>query len=191
MQQVTTATGNRTFRNPQIKDVATFLITAAESGGRQTLVEVELAPKGGNGMHLHRSYDEHFEVLEGELGLQVGNRKLILKPGETATAFRGQPHRFFNPSESATVRFRVALEPGSAGFENAIKIAYGMAEDGSSNGFSLLSISALSVILFQSDSAMCDPIGRTLLQPLMRWIYRRAQRKGIEAQLLEKYGRTF
>jgi quercetin dioxygenase-like cupin family protein len=49
--------------------------TAHESGGEVTLVEVELAPGGGNGLHYHRSYTERFSPIVGELGVQIGKER--------------------------------------------------------------------------------------------------------------------
>ena len=61
----------RTIVNPIIKDTATFLQTAEESGGKITEAEITLMPKGGNPLHYHKTYSETFTVLEGELGLKL------------------------------------------------------------------------------------------------------------------------
>ncbi|HGJ64685.1 TPA: hypothetical protein ENS27_04765, partial [bacterium] len=62
---------NRTIYNPLQKDAVTFLKTSSETNGTYTLVEVELADKGGVGLHYHKTYAETFTCLEGEVQIQV------------------------------------------------------------------------------------------------------------------------
>src|SRR4051794_848397 len=54
-----TTASSRRFYNPVQKDYATFLETSEESGGARTLIQVELAPRGGNALHRHLTYAEH------------------------------------------------------------------------------------------------------------------------------------
>ena len=62
----------RRIYNPVQKDYVTFIKTSAETNGEFTLVEVELAPQGGVGIHYHKTYSERFDCLEGELKVQAG-----------------------------------------------------------------------------------------------------------------------
>ena len=79
--------------------------------------------------HYHKTYAEHFEVLEGVLEVMVGGGTRALRPGEKAVAPKNTLHDFRNPTgEPAT--FLVELRPGSAGFEKALKAGYGLAADG-------------------------------------------------------------
>jgi mannose-6-phosphate isomerase-like protein (cupin superfamily) len=78
-----TSVGRR-YYHPGQKDYATFLETSEETGGERTLIEIELAPGGGNTPHYHKTYDEHFEVLEGALEVQLGKASRILRPGAKA-----------------------------------------------------------------------------------------------------------
>jgi mannose-6-phosphate isomerase-like protein (cupin superfamily) len=66
-------------------------------------VEVTYGP-GGNPppRHLHPAQDEHFEVLEGTLGVKVGGRELRLGPGETLDVPRGTAHQMWNAGEGDT-----------------------------------------------------------------------------------------
>jgi hypothetical protein len=73
--------GPRTIENPLIKDKATFLETTADTNGASTLIQVELAPSGGNGLHYHKTFDETFTVLEGSLGVQIGKKISYLSKG--------------------------------------------------------------------------------------------------------------
>lgn len=175
----------RTIHNPRIKDTVTFVRTSAETGGELTELEIELASGGGNPLHVHRSYAEHFAVLEGTLSVQVGRAKHTLAPGETATVQPGVPHRFFNPTDHPA-RFRVQLRPGHTGFEQAIRILYGLARDGRTNARGVPgNPSHIALIGELSDMSLAGPLG--LLGPLWRLLARRARAKGIERDLLETY----
>lgn len=51
--------------------------------------------------HYHPKQDERFEVLEGELTVEVGQEPArVLRQGETLDVPRGAPHRMWNASES-------------------------------------------------------------------------------------------
>ena len=78
----TLRSGKRRYYHPGQKDYATFLQTSEETGGERTLIEIELAPGGGNQPHYHLTYDEHFEVPEGALEVQLGKASRTLRPGE-------------------------------------------------------------------------------------------------------------
>ncbi len=118
--------------SPVQKDRATFLTTSRASGGEVTLIEIELAPGGGNALHYHTAFTEHFSVQSGRLGVRIGEETRMLAPGESALVPLREPHQFFNRTPDAVV-FHVELRPGSAGFESAIRIAYGLAADGRTN----------------------------------------------------------
>jgi mannose-6-phosphate isomerase-like protein (cupin superfamily) len=86
------ATGRRRYYHPEQKDYATFLETNEETGGERTLVEV--AP-GGTPPHYHKTYEEHFEVLRGELEVHVGG-ETRRREGDRSTLHAAQlpqPHR--------------------------------------------------------------------------------------------------
>jgi len=60
---------------------------------------VELAPKGGVGLHYHKTYSEKFDCLDGELKVQAGKIIHTLLPGQSVTALPNINHRFFNTSD--------------------------------------------------------------------------------------------
>jgi mannose-6-phosphate isomerase-like protein (cupin superfamily) len=173
------------IHNPIIKDTVTFIETCAESGGERTVLEIALAPGGGNPLHVHRSYDERFDVLDGRLGVQVRSDRRFLKPGDHAAVPRGTPHRFFSGDDEPCT-FRVTLTPGHTGFEQSLCIDYGLAADGLTTQKSIpKSISHLAVTAVLSDTGLPGP-GR-LLNPLFRLLARRARARGIEDELLGRY----
>lgn len=122
----------RRIYNPVQKDYATFLKTAVETAGELSLLEVELAPHGGNNLHFHPYFSEGFEVLEGELNVQMEKEICVLQVGEKAVVPPNTNHRFFSTSDQPT-RFLVEIRPGHTGFENGLRIIYGLAEDGQLN----------------------------------------------------------
>jgi quercetin dioxygenase-like cupin family protein len=175
----------RRIHHPIQRDAATFLETSAESGGVRTLIEVELAPGGGNEPHRHVAFAERFTVVDGTLNVRVGDRDLDLEAGETAAAPIGALHRFANRTD-APVTFRVELLPGHRGFEQALQIAYGLAEDGlvRANGIPRR-LAHLALLVELGDTRPSGPL--QLLQPIFGLIARRARRKGVERELVESY----
>jgi mannose-6-phosphate isomerase-like protein (cupin superfamily) len=177
----------RRYYHPLQKDYATFLETSEESGGEHTLIEIEVAPGGGNEPHYDKTYEEHFEVIEGSLEVLVGRKTRVLRPGERAVAGRNVLHRFRNPTGSPT-RFLVELRPGHAGFEKAIKAGYGLAADGLTGPTGVpKNIYHLAVLLGWSE--MRVPGIFTIAEPLFRLLAIRARRKGIDADLEARYCR--
>jgi mannose-6-phosphate isomerase-like protein (cupin superfamily) len=183
----TPASEDRRYYNPIQKDWATFLRTSEETGGEYTLIEVEVAAGGGNTPHYHRTYDEHFEVLEGALEVMVGKETRTLRPGEKAVAKKNTLHRFRNTTGERT-KFLVGLRPGHTGFEKAIKAAYGLASDGRVRADGTpRNPYHLALLLEWSDIRL--PGLLTVAEPVLRFLARRARRKGIDRELEAKYGR--
>lgn len=175
----------RRHYHPIQRDYVTFLETSAETGGARTLIEVELAPGGGNPPHYHLAYDEHFEVVRGTLGVVVEGRALTLGPGDTATAPLNTRHNFHNPTAEPTV-FLVTLTPGSTGFERSLQIGYGLARDGLASARGIpRDLAHLALLLEMGDMRM--PGALALLGPLLRFLARRARRRGLDRQLVARY----
>jgi quercetin dioxygenase-like cupin family protein len=177
----------RRYYHPLQKDYTTFLKTSEETGGEHSLIEVEVAPGGGNTPHYHKTYAEHFEVLEGVLEVTVGGETRALHPGEKAVAPKNTLHNFRNPtSEPAT--FLVELRPGSAGFEKALKAGYGLAADGLTRADGTpKNLYYLAVLLDWSDIRL--PGIFTVSEPLFRFLTKRARRKGVDRELEARYYR--
>ena len=89
-------------------------------GGEQTqdnfaLVEHPIGPRAlAAPMHTHRYEDEYTYVLEGEVGVQVGEEVLVARPGDLVFKPRGVPHAFWNPSDEPARALEI-ISP--AGFE--------------------------------------------------------------------------
>ncbi len=55
------------------------------------------------GLHLHRSDDEAWFVLEGRLGFRVGIEEREVAAGESLLVARGTPHSYWNPASEPPV----------------------------------------------------------------------------------------
>ncbi len=64
------------------------------TAGTQSLIEI-LAPAGwATPWHIHHTHDEYFYILEGEVAAQVGDTRVLLRPGDYAFGPRGVPHGY-------------------------------------------------------------------------------------------------
>jgi quercetin dioxygenase-like cupin family protein len=182
-----TTTGKRRIYNPIQRDHATFLETSDESGGRRTLVEIEVAPGGGTPPHYHLTYAEHFEVLEGSLEVTVGEETRTLTGGEKAIVPANTLHNFRNATDGPAT-FLVEFRPGHGGFEKALMVAYGLAADGLANPGGMPKNLYHTALLFEWGEGRMPGLF-TLIGPLMRLLARRARRKGIDRELEARYCR--
>lgn len=178
---------SRRIYNPVQKDYVTFVKTAAETNGEYTLVDVELSPRGGVGLHFHKTYSEKFDCLEGELKVQAGKTIHTLAPGQSVTALPMVNHRFFNTSNHVC-KFRVELRPASAGFEKSLQVGYGLARDGETNNKGFPNDRLALAWLFEiSESNL--PGWMSVFEFILRWQAKKAKAKGLDKQLTEKYVR--
>ena len=110
---------------------------------------------------------------------------MILKPGESFTVQPMQLHAFFNPTDKE-IQFNIKIEPGHEGFENTLRILYGLASDGLTNKKSIpKSLVHTAVLVNMSD--MNGPGFLTWIAPILKWISDRAKANGVEQQLIAKY----
>ncbi len=95
--------------------MATFKLVTADSGGSHTVIETTV-PAGfaGPPAHLHRSMDEEFYVLDGELTVRVGDQAVTAARGAYAYVPRGDVHTFANCGDRPAT-FLDIVHP--AGFE--------------------------------------------------------------------------
>ncbi len=79
----------------------TVLVSADETDGRISVVEVSAVKGQMPPLHVHRTDDEVFHVIEGELTLYVGDEVVRVGAGETAFAPRDVPHTYRVESDGA------------------------------------------------------------------------------------------
>jgi quercetin dioxygenase-like cupin family protein len=178
---------NKVIGNPLYKDTVTFLTTSAQSGGQISELEVTLLPGGRNPIHYHKSYSETFTAIEGEVGVGLSKKdKKILKKGDSSyTVEPYSLHYWFNPTDRE-IKFKVEIKPGHEGFENSLRILYGLAKDGLTNKEGIpKSIQHKSIIACMSDMNL--PGFFTLIYPVLKRIAIKAKESGAEQQLIDRY----
>jgi mannose-6-phosphate isomerase-like protein (cupin superfamily) len=72
--------------------VNNFVIAEWQDAGGASAQPRYIAP-----LHLHRSDDEAWYVLEGVLSVKVGNDDVELRAGSGVMVPRGTPHTYWNP----------------------------------------------------------------------------------------------
>jgi mannose-6-phosphate isomerase-like protein (cupin superfamily) len=97
--------------------LATVHLSGEDTNGRFSLVEM-LAPHGEQPpLHVHRDDDEGFYVIEGEVTLWYGDRRLELTAGDFALAPHGVPHTYRVESEDGA---RMLVTSSTAEFDRFV-----------------------------------------------------------------------
>jgi mannose-6-phosphate isomerase-like protein (cupin superfamily) len=92
-----------------------FILRGEETEGRFALIEHPLTPGTlAAPMHIHAHEDEFSFVLEGRVGMQLGDQTFIADPGTFVRKPRGLPHTFWNAGPTPA-RLLELISP--AGFE--------------------------------------------------------------------------
>jgi mannose-6-phosphate isomerase-like protein (cupin superfamily) len=91
-----------------------FVNGGVDTGGTFALVEHPVEPRTlAAPIHTHRHKDEYTYVLEGTVGVQVGEEIRITRPGDLIFKPRNVPHAFWNPGDAPARTLEIIL----AGFE--------------------------------------------------------------------------
>lgn len=102
----------QTIRNKVTGESITWIETSADSGGRHLSFQFEVAPNGFVPVrHIHPNQDEYFEIESGELKIELNGHTRVLKSGETIVIPKGQPHQWWNNSNSVPVKLHARFEP--------------------------------------------------------------------------------
>ena len=130
------ATSRRTVLGPLEGEVVRllalgvrFMIDGDQTQGRFSLVEHPLpARRLGAPMHTHTREDEYSYILEGQVGVQVGDEIVECGPGDLIFKPRGVPHTFWNAG-NLDARLLELISP--SGFESYFReLAPVLAEEG-------------------------------------------------------------
>jgi quercetin dioxygenase-like cupin family protein len=98
-----------------------YKVTGRETGGAFAIVEHPLQPGAlAAPPHTHTREDELSFVLEGEVGVQIGEEVYSAGPGTYIRKPRGVPHTFWNATDRPA-RLLEIISP--AGFENYFREA--------------------------------------------------------------------
>jgi quercetin dioxygenase-like cupin family protein len=75
-------------------DRVTVKLSAGETVGAATILEIESDPGNGPPMHVHHREDEAYYILEGEYDFHVGGRVIRARAGAFLFGPREIPHRY-------------------------------------------------------------------------------------------------
>jgi mannose-6-phosphate isomerase-like protein (cupin superfamily) len=175
----------RRIYNPVQRDSAIFLETSEETGGARTLVELEVAPGGKVTPHYHLTYSERFKVLEGRLTVEVDGVRHELGPGDEAVAAPRSLHAWSNPGAERSVA-HVELRPGSPGFEQGLRVAYGLAADGLVRGNGVPR-NPLHAALVLDMGEVHLPGAYAVLQRVLRLLAGVARWRGVDREFERRY----
>jgi quercetin dioxygenase-like cupin family protein len=133
------------LENPVTGEVLVFHRTSEETNGESVLVETIVRPDGFvAAAHVHPFQTERFEVLEGVLGLRVGEKEFVTRAGDVAMVAPGTPHRFWNAGKDEA-RFLCEITPALQ-FESLIETMFTLAAEGKTNRKGLPNPLRLAVI---------------------------------------------
>jgi mannose-6-phosphate isomerase-like protein (cupin superfamily) len=92
-------------------EIITFTKSTADTNGQFVELLVTLpASADGPPLHRHVFQAEFFEVIDGKLGLDCGDKKIVLEPGQSFTVPANTLHRFYAVDGTAK-KFKVTFTP--------------------------------------------------------------------------------
>jgi mannose-6-phosphate isomerase-like protein (cupin superfamily) len=97
--------------------LAVIKATAADTGGRMTIVEVTEPPGSEAPLHVHYREDESFWILEGDVTIEVGDTRIEAHAGDFVFGPCSIPHRYTVGSSGCRMLF--ITTPG--GFDNLVR----------------------------------------------------------------------
>jgi quercetin dioxygenase-like cupin family protein len=175
-----------TIDNPLTGEKVTFIETAESTGGARSVFEILLAPRGkGPPLHSHTVFTEVFEVLEGELMLQLGKNTTRLKQGQRAVMHPHQPHTFWSESDQP-IRFRGTIEPGNRDTEDCFRIAFGLARDGLVRPSGIPRRLSHLVILASMSQSRISGVG-AFITPILNILARTSKVIRTQRELIQRY----
>jgi quercetin dioxygenase-like cupin family protein len=178
---------DRTIDNPITGERATYIETSHETGSERSVIDLEVQPGGGVSTHRHADHDELIEVLEGEIEVTLDSVNRRYGAGEHVVIERGTVHAWRNPSRDRSLRFRGKMTPGHPGFENVLRVLFGLARDGEVRRNGIPKRFSDVGLLIDLDPSIVAGMLR-LIAPLARWSARRPSARRRANELLRRYG---
>lgn len=96
--------------------LAVIKVTAAETGGQMSIIDVTGPPGDEAPWHVHHREDEGFWLLEGSATFEVGETAIEAQAGDYLFAPRDIPHRYAVGADGCRMLF--IMTPG--GFEEMV-----------------------------------------------------------------------
>ena len=180
----------RTITSDLLGSTMTWTNYSHETSGAYTEVTAVIKPGYANPAHYHTLFKEIFTCTNGTLTVTLDGKKHELTPSSdektTATVEIGHYHSLINAS-SSTVEFTTRLEPGNEGFEKAMYIMHGLANDGLSTSEGIpKSIVHASLLMGLMDTWL-EGWGWRVATPVLGVLRRYGKGMGEEARLVGKY----
>ncbi|MCX9192915.1 cupin domain-containing protein [Carbonactinospora thermoautotrophica] len=101
------------FHLPRPKVMERMLLPGASAGGSLSMMEITVQPGGLVApVHVHAHEDETVFVIEGRVGVRLGDLDVEAEPGSVVFGPRGVAHSFWNAGNS-TARMIMAITPGN------------------------------------------------------------------------------
>ena len=88
-------------------------VRPGEVDGRFLVYEHRDVGRGGPPRHLHGAQEEWIYVLAGEIVVEIGDRRLVLRPDDSALAPRGVPHAWANLGDAPASLLFLAQPAGA------------------------------------------------------------------------------
>jgi quercetin dioxygenase-like cupin family protein len=88
-------------------------VTTADSGGGMLVYEHRNVGKGGPPRHVHFDQDEWLYAVEGEFVVEVGDRRVTLRAGDSMFCPRNVPHAWAHVTDGPASLLFVAQPAGS------------------------------------------------------------------------------
>jgi mannose-6-phosphate isomerase-like protein (cupin superfamily) len=105
---------------------ARFVMEGADSGGRFSLVEHPIIPRGlAAPMHMHTREDEYSFILEGRWGFQLGDKIVYGEPGDLVYKPRNVWHTFWNAGDTPGRLLEVISPSGFEHYFEEFAVIYG------------------------------------------------------------------
>lgn len=96
---------------------AILLAGRGATGGQVSFVLHPLAPRSlGSPVHTHRHEDEWSFVVEGEVGVQLGDETVTARRGDLILKPRDIPHAFWNATDEPACLLEVITPAGFEGY---------------------------------------------------------------------------
>ncbi|QHV95696.1 cupin domain-containing protein [Spirosoma endbachense] len=98
---------SRTSQPYNVLGMAVYLkVAGADTAGQLSVFEAEYQKHEGPPLHAHQ-VDETFFITSGEFLFQTGDKRCIVKAGDTLFIPRNMPHAFLTISERGAMLFMV------------------------------------------------------------------------------------
>jgi quercetin dioxygenase-like cupin family protein len=174
------------IEDPALHQRYIFRRIHAEDGSEVLEAEVWVEPGGGVVPHVHPTFEERFNVLDGEVTFWVDRKKIVTRAGEVAVVPAGARHTYANRSR-ALAHFKTYINPPDPELQGFLEDAAALGRARLSTRYAtprswrgLLAMAAMADHYKRTTVIMLPPpwLQRAVLGPLVPLARRRGWRPG-------------